>query len=486
MAERHSAPSATALVFVIVLVTKFAHGAWIVVVAAPILFVGDEGGLAPLRADRRRSWRPRPPGVTLPARVHSVVLVSNLLAPTLRALAFAEATSPATLRAVKVAAEEADDPLPREWEERGVPVPLVVIESPYRETVRPVLRYVRQLRREHPGDVISIVIPEYVVAHWWEHLLHNQTALRLKGRLLFEPSVAVTSVPWVLGAREDDLAVMNDPVTYIRSEDLLDESAPKRLARGFGLTRRRQLTGLALARAAAAAGDPAAGRARRRARPRRPGAGLPARGGRDRDRRRRAGRDRLGDRLGAADQLLLRRARAHAHGRRPGPGRHAGRCSSSSRCWSAARSSSRCAARRRPSAPAPRPRRCRRSPAPTSRARSRCARSSAGRARPSGWSRWCSRRARVAGDEWLDVEHVGWAPAGRGGAASLRRPGRPAPAAARPRPGAVRRGPARARRVRERRPDRLRRAAAERRGRAGALARGRRRAADVAAGGRRP
>ena len=79
-----------------------------------------------------------------------------------------------------------------------MPVPLVVIESPYRETVRPVLRYVRQLRRENPGDVISIVIPEYVVAHWWEHLLHNQTALRLKGRLLFEPSVSVTSVPWVV------------------------------------------------------------------------------------------------------------------------------------------------------------------------------------------------------------------------------------------------------------------------------------------------
>ena len=104
-----------------------------------------------------------------------------------------------------MAADEADDPLPREWHERGMPVPLVVIESPYRETVRPVLRYVRQLRREYPGDVISIVIPEYVVAHWWEHLLHNQTALRLKGRLLFEPSVAVTSVPFVLGAREDDL-----------------------------------------------------------------------------------------------------------------------------------------------------------------------------------------------------------------------------------------------------------------------------------------
>ena len=80
-----------------------------------------------------------------------MVLVSNLLAPTLRALAFAQATAPATLRAVKVSADDGEDPLPEEWEERGVPVPLVVIESPYRETVRPLLRYVRQLRREHPG-----------------------------------------------------------------------------------------------------------------------------------------------------------------------------------------------------------------------------------------------------------------------------------------------------------------------------------------------
>ena len=80
-----------------------------------------------------------------------------------------------------------------------MPVPLVVIESPYRETVRPVVRYVRHLRREHPGDVISIVIPEVVVNHWWQNLLHNQTALRLKGRLRFEPSVSVTSVPWNLG-----------------------------------------------------------------------------------------------------------------------------------------------------------------------------------------------------------------------------------------------------------------------------------------------
>jgi amino acid transporter len=189
--------TATALVFVIVLVAKFAQGAWIVVVTAPLLVLA-------MKAVQRHYQRvadelaPGAAGVALPERIQVVVLVSNLLAPTLQALAFAQAMSPSTVRAVNVAADDADNPLPADWEARGLPIPLVVIESPYRETVRPVLQYVRTLRREHPGDVIAVVIPEYVVAHWWEHVLHNQTALRLKGRLLFEPSVTVTSVPWVL------------------------------------------------------------------------------------------------------------------------------------------------------------------------------------------------------------------------------------------------------------------------------------------------
>jgi hypothetical protein len=188
----------TGLVFVIVLVTKFAQGAWIVVLAAPILFAAMKT-VSEHYAGLGRELAPSAAGVALPANIHTVVPVSNLLAPTLRALAFAEATNSASVRAVKIASDDGDDPLPAEWERRGVPVPLVVIESPYRETVRPLLRYVRQLLREHPGDVISIVIPEFVVEHWWQNLLHNQTALRLKGRLLFEASVTVTSVPWVLG-----------------------------------------------------------------------------------------------------------------------------------------------------------------------------------------------------------------------------------------------------------------------------------------------
>ncbi len=189
---------ATALVFVIVLVTKFAQGAWIVVLAAPILFLAMKG-VSRHYSELDSQLQPSAAGPPLPGRIHTVVLVSNLLAPTLQALAFAQASNPASLRAVQVAVEH-----DRRRAARGsgasadVPVPLVVIESPFRETVRPVLRYVRQLQRENPGDVVSVVIPEYVVEHWWQNLLHNQTALRLKGRLLFEPSVTVTSVPWVL------------------------------------------------------------------------------------------------------------------------------------------------------------------------------------------------------------------------------------------------------------------------------------------------
>jgi hypothetical protein len=186
---------------VIVLFTKFTEGAWIVVVAAPVLFAAMKAVAQHYRR-LNEELQPAASGVPLPTNVHAVVLVSNLLQPTLRALAFAQATAPATLRAVKVSAEDVEDPLPREWEQRGVPVPLVVIESPYRETVRPVQLYVRQLRRDYPGDVISIIIPEYVVGHPWENLLHNQTALRLKARLLFEPSVTVTSVPWVMGEKQ--------------------------------------------------------------------------------------------------------------------------------------------------------------------------------------------------------------------------------------------------------------------------------------------
>jgi amino acid transporter len=192
----------TGLVLVIVLITKFTHGAWIVVVAMPAVFVL-------MRAIRRHYERltvelqPGPAGVTLPSRIHAVVLVSRLHTPTLRALAFARATRPTTLTAVTVRTDPAEtDALLKEWAQRDIPVPLTVLDAPYRDVTGPVLDYVRHIRRESPRDVVSVFIPEYVVGHWWEQLLHNQSALRLKARLLFQPGVMVTNVPWQLGSAE--------------------------------------------------------------------------------------------------------------------------------------------------------------------------------------------------------------------------------------------------------------------------------------------
>jgi hypothetical protein len=92
--------------------------------------------------------------------------------------------------------------LRRDWERRDIPVTLRVIESPYREITRPIIDYIKRLRRESPRDLVTVYVPEYVVGHWWEQLLHNQSALRLKTRLLFAPGVMVVSVPWQLESSE--------------------------------------------------------------------------------------------------------------------------------------------------------------------------------------------------------------------------------------------------------------------------------------------
>jgi hypothetical protein len=146
--------------------------------------------------------------VAQPSRNHAIVLVSKIHAPTLRALAYAKATRPHDLTALTVGVDHEDtEVLQAEWERRGIDVPLTVIDSPYREITRPILDYVRRIRRESPRDVVTVFIPEYVVGRWWEQLLHNQSALRLKGRLLFQPGVMVTSVPYQLRSsdrRKDD------------------------------------------------------------------------------------------------------------------------------------------------------------------------------------------------------------------------------------------------------------------------------------------
>ena len=190
----------TAIVLIIVLITKFTHGAWIVTIAMPLLFVTMQG----IRRHYHRvtaELTPTPAGVSLPSRIHAIVPVSRLLLPTMQAVAFARATHPSTLTAVTVQVDEQEtQALADEWRDREIPVELKIINSPYREITTPILDYIRDIHRDSPRDAICVFIPEYLVDHWWEHLLHNQSALRLKARLLFTPGVMVTSVPYHLNS----------------------------------------------------------------------------------------------------------------------------------------------------------------------------------------------------------------------------------------------------------------------------------------------
>lgn len=188
----------TASVLLVVLVTKFLAGAWIAILAMIVIFMLMKF-IERHYIEVARELEIEATDQTLPARVHGIVLVGRLHKPTLRALAYAKVSRPSTLEALYVGFDkQASEKMRERWDELGIQVPLKIVASPYRELVRPVIRYVKEVRTSSPRDVVTVYIPEYVVGHWWEQVLHNQTALRLKGRLLFMPGVMVTSVPYQL------------------------------------------------------------------------------------------------------------------------------------------------------------------------------------------------------------------------------------------------------------------------------------------------
>ena len=194
----------TSIVLVIVVLTKFTHGAWMVILAVPVFLLLMVGIKRHYRATDRR-LAAAPGGVTLPSRVHGIVLISRLHSPTMQALAYARATRPSTLVAVHVQTDRSEvESLEREWHERQIPVPLVVLDAPYRDITGAFIEYVRRIGRESPHDITSVFIPEYVVRHPWETLLHNQSALRLRVRLRSERGVVVISVPVQMRDYMDD------------------------------------------------------------------------------------------------------------------------------------------------------------------------------------------------------------------------------------------------------------------------------------------
>jgi hypothetical protein len=187
---------ATFVVLMIVAVSKFTEGAWVSIVVVLIviaLFRAIHAHYQRVAMGLRTAldYKPRRMNHTV------VVLVGSLHRGSLEALAYAKSLAPNYLVAVTVVSdEEEQERIERDWAARNIQVPLEIVHSPYRELARPVLRFIDEIDSRFDNDIVTVVIPEFVVTSWWAHLLHNQSALFLKGRLLFRKGTVVTSVPY--------------------------------------------------------------------------------------------------------------------------------------------------------------------------------------------------------------------------------------------------------------------------------------------------
>jgi amino acid transporter len=188
---------ATGLVAIIAGITKFREGAWIVMVVVPLLV------LMMRRIHKHYELAKRELAVLTPldpADIHHTMLVpiSELNRIARQTLAYARSISENVTALHITDDEEEIEEFKREWAGLGTDIQLLIIESPYRSMVGPLLSYLDEVNVQRPGDTITVVLPEYIARHWWEHLLHNQTALRIKAALLFRPGTVVTSVPYHL------------------------------------------------------------------------------------------------------------------------------------------------------------------------------------------------------------------------------------------------------------------------------------------------
>ncbi len=191
----------TGIVLVIVLVSKFLYGAYLAVLAMIGVFIL----MRAIRAHYDKVARETAVGPMdarlLPSRVRAVIMVQEVNKPTMRAVNYARATRASSIEAVTVAIDDAETKaIVAMWDAQELEVPLKVISSPYREVTGPFLNYVKGIRSDNPRDVVCVYIPEYIVGHWWEQLLHNQTGLILKTRLNFLQGVMVTAVPYQLAS----------------------------------------------------------------------------------------------------------------------------------------------------------------------------------------------------------------------------------------------------------------------------------------------
>jgi hypothetical protein len=201
----------TAVVSLVIVITKFTHGAYLVVAAVAVLVAmfytvrRHYTRVAQFLAPQNQEELERLGRVAVSRPRTTVILfVSQVNELTARSLALGRGLSPDDFHATTIASDpEGVLALQRTWAEMEIDIPLMVVDSPYREFTRPAVEYVQSLR-PGPHHTVTVIIPEFVVEHWWENFLHNQNALRLKAALLGVPRVVVISIPFHIGAPEDE------------------------------------------------------------------------------------------------------------------------------------------------------------------------------------------------------------------------------------------------------------------------------------------
>ena len=187
----------TGIVLVVVAITKAHEGAWIIMLLIPVQVVLFQITRAHYNAVAAQltltDWQPE---VRHENRV--IVPISGVQRAVVNAVDYARTLS-SDVRAVYIDVDAAaTTQIRKDWERWGRDVPLVVLPSPFRSLMEPLLEYIEHLEAEHPADYVTVVLPEFVPARWWHHLFHNQRALLIKGALLFKPNTIVTSVPFHL------------------------------------------------------------------------------------------------------------------------------------------------------------------------------------------------------------------------------------------------------------------------------------------------
>jgi amino acid transporter len=202
----------TAIVLIIVAITKAAEGAWLIILMIPalvMLFTTTRRHYDHVASELTlRDWEPDPVG-----RHVVLVPIGGIQRAVVKALRYARSLG-ADVRAVYVELDPASaNALRGQWDRWGQGVALAVLESPYRSLLEPLLDYIEQIQREDPAAYVTVILPEFVPHRLWQHLLHNQHALLIKGALLFRPNVVVTSVPFHLGRRAP-LPVNSSPRTH--------------------------------------------------------------------------------------------------------------------------------------------------------------------------------------------------------------------------------------------------------------------------------